>query len=148
LWNNNNKTDNKMKRLIIILAILLGAITASAQEDDAQKFKGKIGDFDITAVYMSLREIGSVEVGDSIGYYYYTDRPKTKFTLRLKDYDEVMNETSFRVSYHVVLGEYTPKGFNSGTFDGWTSAMSDNLSGTFTNSQGKEYDFWININSD
>ena len=136
-----------MKRLTIILTILLAAINASAQEDD-QKYEGKIGDFDITAVYMPLRYIGGVEVGDSIGYYYYNERPKTKFTLRLKEYDEVMNETSFRVSYHVVLGEYTPKGFNSGTFDGWTSAMSENLSGTFTNSQGKEYDFWININSD
>ena len=136
-----------MKRLAIFIAILLAAITASAQEDDAQKYEGKIGDFNITAVYMSLRDIGDANVGDSIGYYYYNDRPKTKFTLRLKDYDEepVPNETSFYMAYTIILDEYTPKGFKSGTFEGHTHHCGY-YNGTFTNSQGKEYVFYIDIN--
>lgn len=138
-----------MKRLAIFLAILLAAITASAQEDDAQKYEGKIGDFNITAVYMSLRDIGDANVGDSIGYYYYNDRPKTKFTLKLKYFEmkDIPDFSSFHVSYHIILDEYTHKGFKSGTFDGWTQSLNY-YTGDFTNSQGKEYDFSIDINWD
>ncbi len=128
-----------MKRIAIFITMLLAAITTSAQTDDDNLYDGKIGDFNIK-VSINFRNVVDAAVGDSVGYYYYNDRPKTKFTLRLKELDEDMNETSFRVSYHIILDEHTPKGFKSGTFDGWTSALSC-YNGTFKNSQGKEYDF-------
>ena len=127
-----------MKRIAILITMLLAVITASAQEED-KLYDGKIGDFNIK-VSINLRDVVDAAVGDSVGYYFYNDRPKTKFTLRLKELDEDMNENSFRVSYHIILDEHTPKGFNSGSFDGWVSALS-NYSGTFKNSQGKEFDY-------
>ena len=131
-----------MKRIAIFITMLLAAITASAQTDDDKLYDGTIGDFKIK-VCISIRNVVYSEVGDSVGYYYYIDRPKTKFTLRLKEFNEKWNE-NLRVSYHILLNEHTPKGFNSGTFDGWTSALS-NYSGTFKNSQGKEYDFMWDV---
>ena len=127
-----------MKRIAIFITMLLAVITASAQSDDDKLYDGTIGDFKIK-VCISIRNVDYSEVGDSVGYYYYIDRPKTKFTLRLKEFDKKWNE-NLTVSYHIILNEHTPKGFNSGTFDGWTSGMCD-YNGTFKNSQGKEYDF-------
>ena len=127
-----------MKRIAILITMLLAVITASAQSDDDKLYDGTIGDFKIK-VCISIRNVVYSEVGDSVGYYYYNDRPKTKFTLRLKEFDEKWNE-NLSVSYHIILNEHTPKGFNSGTFDGWVSALS-NYSGTFKNSQGKEFDY-------
>ena len=127
-----------MKKIVLFLSTLLATITASAQSDDDKLYDGTIGDFKIK-VCISIRNVDYSEVGDSVGYYYYIDRPKTKFTLRLKEFDKKWNE-NLTVSYHIILNEHTPKGFNSGTFDGWTSGMCD-YNGTFKNSQGKEYDF-------
>ena len=127
-----------MKKIVFFLSMLLATITASAQSDDDKLYDGTIGDFKIK-VCISIRNVVYSEVGDSVGYYYYIDRPKTKFTLRLKEFDEKWNE-NLTVSYHIILNEHTPKGFNSGTFDGWTSGMCD-YNGTFKNGQGKEYDF-------
>ena len=127
-----------MKKIVFFLSMIFATITASAQTDDDKLYDGTIGDFKIK-VCLSIHDVVYAEVGDSVGYYYYNDRPKTKFTLRLKEFNEKWNE-NLSVSYHIILNEHTPKGFNSGTFDGWTSAMSD-YSGTFKNSQGKEYDF-------
>jgi hypothetical protein len=118
--------------------MFFAVIAASAQTED-KLYDGEIGDFKIK-INIDFHAVVNTEIGDSVGYYYYDDRPNIKLTLRLKEFDEVMNETSFRVSYHVILNEYTPKGFNSGTFDGWISALN-NYSGTFKNSQSKEYDF-------
>ena len=127
-----------MKKIVLFLSMLLATITASAQSDDDKLYDGTIGDFKIK-VCISIRNVDYSEVGDSVGYYYYIDRPKTKFILRLKEFDKKWNE-NLTVSYHIILNEHTPKGFNSGTFDGWTSGMCD-YNGTFKNSQGKEYDF-------
>ena len=127
-----------MKKIVFFLSMLLATITTSAQSDDDKLYDGTIGDFKIK-VCISIRNVVYSEVGDSVGYYYYIDRPKTKFTLRLKEFDEKWNE-NLTVSYHIILNEHTPKGFNSGTFDGWTSGMCD-YNGAFKNSQGKEYDF-------
>lgn len=131
-----------MKRIAILITMLLAVITASAQSDDDKLYDGTIGDFKIK-VCISIRNVVYSEVGDSVGYYYYNDRPKTKFTLRLKEFNEKWNE-NLSVSYHIILNEHTPKGFNSGTFDGWTSALSC-YNGTFKNSQGKEYDFMWDV---
>ena len=127
-----------MEKIVFFLSMLLATITASAQSDDDKLYDGTIGDFKIK-VCISIRNVDYSEVGDSVGYYYYIDRPKTKFTLRLKEFDEKWNE-NLTVSYHIILNEHTPKGFNSGTFDGWISGICD-YNGTFKNSQGKEYDF-------
>lgn len=127
-----------MKKIVLFLSMICATITASAQTDDDKLYDGTIGDFKIK-VCLSIHDVVYAEVGDSVGYYYYNDRPKTKFTLRLKEFNEKWNE-NLSVSYHIILNEHTSKGFNSGTFDGWTSAMCD-YSGTFKNNQGKEYDF-------
>ena len=132
-----------MKKFVIFLTLFFAVLTASAQTNNDKLYDGKIGDFNIK-VSVSFRNAVDASVGDSVGYYYYTDRPKTKFTLRLKEFDEQMNENTFKVSYHFILNEHTPKGFNSGTFDGWTSALNS-YNGTFTNSQGKEYDFYWDV---
>ena len=138
-----------MKKITILLTFILAAISVSAQDDDVQKYEGMIGEFKVTMVYKTLEEFQYTEVGDSVGYYYYNDRPKTKFTLKLKKYEtkEIPDFSSFHLSYHIILDEYTPKGFKSGTFDGWTQSYN-NYAGTFTNSQCKEYDFSIDINWD
>ena len=132
-----------MKKITIILTLCFLILTASAQTNNDKMYDGKIGDFNIK-VNINFRNAVDAEESDSIGYYYYTDRPKTKFTLRLKEFDEKMNEKTFKVSYHFIITEHTPKGFCSGTFDGWTSALNC-YNGTFTNSQGKEYDFMWDV---
>ena len=45
----------------------------------AQKFTGKIGELDVTL----YADFSNASEGDSIGYYYYKERPKTKFKLVL-----------------------------------------------------------------
>ncbi|MBQ3657845.1 MAG: hypothetical protein II956_13570 [Bacteroidales bacterium] len=129
-----------MKKLSIFLVLFLAVFSVAAQE----KYSGKIGEFNVIA-FIDMRAAEDAQQGDSVGYYFYNDRPKTKFTLKLKSYEEVITENfeSFRTSYHIILNEYTPKGFNSGTFDGWTGALSSGYNGTFTNSQGKEYNFML-----
>ena len=131
-----------MKKIVLFLSMIFATITASAQTDDDKLYDGTIGDFKIK-VCLSIHDVVYAEVGDSVGYYYYNDRPKTKFTLRLKEFNEKWNE-NLSVSYHIILNEHTPKGFNSGTFDDWTSGMYD-YNGTFTNNQGKEYNFWWGV---
>lgn len=131
-----------MKKITIFFIMFFAVLAVSAQSSD-KLYDGKIGTFNIK-VNVDFSAAVSAEVGDSLGYYYYTDRPNIKMTLRLKQIEDVMNETTFRVSYHVVLDEYTPKGFNSGTFDGWIGALNY-YNGTFTNSQKKEYEFFLTI---
>ena len=129
-----------MKKLLFLILTVFFAVNISKAQTN---YTGKIGPFAVT-MFLSDNMEDALE-GDSLGYYFYNDRPKTRFTLKLKKYDEETtgNFESFRMSYHIILGEYTPKGFNSGTFDGWTGSLSSGYNGTFTNSQGKEYDFLL-----
>lgn len=111
-----------------ILTVLLTVGAAKAQS----KYEGKIGPYDIT---MTI-EFSSHD-GDSIGYYYYNSRPNALFKL----VQTKMEAINLHGSMHVVLDEYTPKGFHSGTFDGQLESRGDSFEGTFTNSKGKKFEF-------
>lgn len=118
-----------MKRFILLIMTVLTAVSIAS----AQKFTGKIGDFDVTMV-ANLRY---PDEGDSIGYYYYNNRPNTKFKLVLEE-----SANTDIALYRYIIKEYTPKGTHSGTFTGtFCTKWNENYYGKFTNSQGKEYEF-------
>lgn len=142
-----------MKKILFIIIALLAANTLFAQDGDGRKYTGKIGQYDITMnihigifcerddfdstddsfVGFGMTDIIDVEEGDSCGYYYYNSRPQTKFTLKVKSYaggDRLIE-----------LSEYTPKGTNSGTFEGNFGKYGSTLKGTFTNNQGEKFQF-------
>ena len=123
-----------MKRFILLIMTVLTAVSIAS----AQKFTGKIGDFDVT---MEI-DLQSGFEGDSIGYYYYNERPKTQFKLVLEESEDLDIALE-----RYVLKEYTPKGTQSGTFSGThtTKWTGEYLHGTFTNSQGKEYEFSLSL---
>ncbi|MBR3710995.1 MAG: hypothetical protein IKM99_08545 [Bacteroidales bacterium] len=111
--------------ILISLFLSVGAVKA-------QKFTGKIGPYEIT-MKISFADYD----GDSIGYYYYNSRPQTLFKLVQTELEAI----NIHGSMHVVLDEYTPKGFHSGTFDGQLESRGDFFEGTFVNSKGKEFEF-------
>ena len=74
--------------------------------------------------------------GEDAGYYYYNDRPQTKFTLKM-----IENEPNPKGFNKVVLNEYSPKGNHTGTFKGIIEGRGDGFYGTFTNGQGKKFEF-------
>lgn len=117
-----------MKRLTFVLLMVL-AIVCNAY---AQKFSGKIGEYNVT-LYADFRNASE---GDSLGYYYYNDRPGTKFKLVVAESEDL--DIALR---RYVIKEYSPKGNNTGKFVGKHSTKWDNFSGKFTNNRGKEYDF-------
>ena len=74
--------------------------------------------------------------GEKCGYYYYKDRPNTKFSLVM-----IRHESALAGSKKIVY-EYTPKGEHTGTFNGYFSTRGINFSGTFTNVRtGKKFNF-------
>lgn len=117
-----------MRKLLLLLTMTIAAVCTMS----AQKFTGKIGEFDVTL----YADFSNASEGDSIGYYYYNDRPKTKFKLVLVECEDL--DIALR---RYVIKEYTPKGNNTGKFVGRHSTKWDSFSGKFTNSRGKEYDF-------
>ena len=123
----------KKRMLLLCLVMVLTISTAMAQEDVTTKFTGKIGPYPVTLfLYPPVWNEGEVA-----GYYYYNDRPKTHFTLKLVKYEAV----NAKGSMHLVMKEYTPKGNHTGTFDGQRELRGDSFEGTFTNRQGRKYKF-------
>ena len=113
-----------------VLSVLADSI---AGDNPLQRFEGNIGPFAIT-LFWNPSDFGE---GDTVGNYYYNDRPNSVFTLKL-----VTNEAvNAKGSMHVVLKEYTAKGNHTGTFDGQYEARGGGFEGTFTTSKGKEYHF-------
>lgn len=95
--------------------------------------EGKIGPYAVT-FFRNPADIGE---GNEVGYYYYNERPNSRFRLIL-----VKNVAiNAKGSMHVVLKEYTAKGNHTGTFDGQYECRGGGYVGTFTNSKGKKYHF-------
>jgi hypothetical protein len=114
----------------------MGTLSAAAQteqEADYTKYAGKIGPYAIT-LFINMRSYGE----EDAGYYYYNDRPQTKFTLKMME-----NEPNPKGFNKVVLYEYSPKGNHTGTFKGTVEGRGDGFNGTFTNGRGKKYEFQL-----
>lgn len=125
---------NKKTLLFAILTVILavGTLKTAKAQNNNQKYTGKIGQYEIT-MFVNF----SMYDGDSIGYYYYNNRPNTKFKLVQTE----MEAINAQGSMHVVMKEYTPKGTHSGTFDGQMECRGSGFEGEFTNSKGKKYKF-------
>lgn len=125
-----------MKKILLftILTVLMavGTVKTAKAQDNVQKYTGKIGQYEIT-MFVNF----SMYDSDSIGYYYYNNRPNTKFKLIQTE----MVAINAHGSMHVVLKEYTPKGAHSGTFDGQMECRGGGFQGKFTNSKGKKFEF-------
>ena len=106
------------------------------EDNGYQVLGGQIGTHAIT---MYLNDMSTAEEDGVIGYYYYNERPGSKFRLVVESMDAINAEGSM----HLVLQEYTPDGFNSGTFDGQYECRGDFYTGSFTNSKGVVYDFTL-----
>ncbi|MBP5573931.1 MAG: hypothetical protein J6X40_07175 [Bacteroidales bacterium] len=118
-----------MKKTVFLTLITL-FLTVGAVK--AQTFTGKIGEYEIT-MKIDFADFD----GDSIGYYYYNNRPQTLFKLVQTELEAI----NIHGSMHVVLDEYTPKGNHTGTFDGQLESRGDYFGGTFKNSKGKKFKF-------
>ena len=102
-------------------------------DNPLQQFGGNIGPYAIT-LFWNPADFG---VGDTVGNYYYNDRPNSVFTLEL-----VVNEAvNDKGSMHVVLKEFTANGNHTGTFDGQYECRGGAFEGTFTTTKGKKYHF-------
>lgn len=118
----------KKTLFLTLLALFLIVGVTNAQS----KHTGKIGQYEIT-MYLGLDS----HDGDSVGYYFYNDRPNTHFKLVQTELEAI----NIHGSMHLVLKEYTPKGNHTGTFDGQYECRGGYFGGTFTNSKGKEFEF-------
>ena len=101
------------KTLFCCLMLVLGSLSTMAQTEQEmkyEKFTGKIGPYAIT-LFVNL-EYGNED--SEVGYYYYNERPKTHFTLTLVEYAAI----NAKGSMHLVLKEFSPTGYHTGTFDG------------------------------
>ena len=122
------------------------AETADAEEEedfDVDEFgdieetlEGHIGPYTIT---MNLDDLSDADVGDFAGYYYYNDRPQSKFRLKIVDYVAVNAKGSMKL----VMKEYSPKGSHTGTFNGQYECRGSYYAGTFTNSKGQKFKFEV-----
>ena len=125
-----------VKALMCCLLFVLGAFSAMAQKEQDvkyEKFTGKIGPYAIT-LFVNLEY---ADEDAEVGYYYYNDRPKSRFTLRLVEYAAI----NAKGSMHLVLKEYSPKGNHTGTFNGQRELRGDGYEGTFTNRKGEKFHF-------
>lgn len=124
------------KTFICCLMLVLGSLSTMAQTEQEvkyEKFTGKIGPYAIT-FFVNLEY---ADEDSEVGYYYYNDRPKNHFTLRLVEYAAI----NAKGSMHLKLKEFSPKGNHTGTFDGQRELRGDGYVGTFTNSKGEKYKF-------
>ena len=140
----------KKTLLTLILLSLLGSAAVMAQEtattptqsqhEKLENFTGKIGPYAITLYFNS-----QAAVGQNCGYYFYNERPKTHFTLKLKSYEPMMRDDATGMpvvwGHYWVFDEYTPKGNHTGTFDGIEIELGDSFDGTFTNQKGEKFKF-------
>ena len=124
------------KTLVCCLMLVLSSLSTMAQTEQKVKygkFAGKIGPYAIT-LFVNLEY---ADEDSEVGYYYYNDRPTTHFTLKLVEYAAI----NAKDSMHLVLKEFSPKGYHTGTFDGQRELRGDGYMGTFTNSKGEKYQF-------
>lgn len=124
------------KTLVCCLMLVLSSLSTMAQTEQKvkyEKFAGKIGPYAIT-LFVNLEY---ADEDSEVGYYYYNDRPTTHFTLKLVEYVAI----NAKGSMHLVLKEFSPKGYHTGTFDGQRELRGDGYMGTFTNSKGEKYQF-------
>lgn len=101
-------------------------LKANAYEVALEEYHGNIGPYDIE-FHFDHRING--------GYYFYTDRPATWFTLVTEQCETHGNVKK------MFIQEYTPKGTNSGHYFGTFDVASGKFEGSFTNSQGQSYSF-------
>lgn len=94
-------------------------------EDEYDIYDGKIGDYPVVLCF---------EKNKHDGFYFYKSRPENKFTLKCENKSTENNNTILEVK------EYLPDGNSTGTFKG-EYRKGSSFSGTFTNSEGKEFDF-------
>ncbi len=106
------------------------------EDIDLEEMEGKIGPYSIT---MRLHDLSDVDEGDFVGYYYYNDRPQSKFSLKIVS----MVAVNAKGSMHLVMKEFTPSGHHSGTFNGQYECRGSYYAGTFTTIKGKKYDFEV-----
>ncbi len=106
------------------------------EDEDAGKIpmSGFIGSYPIT---MYIDNLSEVDEGDYIGYYYYDERPQSKFDLIVVKYEAINTKGSM----NLILKEYSPKGAHTGTFNGQYECRGDYYTGTFTNSKGQKFKF-------
>lgn len=88
-------------------------------------YQGEIGDYPITLCFNK---------GKCDGFYFYKSRPEGKFTLKC------VNNVKVDGGRIIEVEEYLPDGKNTGTFNG-KYIKGSSFSGTFTNSEGKTFDF-------
>lgn len=106
------------------------------EDIDLEEMEGKIGPYSIT---MQLHDLSDVDEGDFVGYYYYNERPQSKFSLKVVS----MVAINTKGSMQLVMKEYTPGGKHSGTFNGQYECRGSYYAGTFTNSKGQKFDFKV-----
>lgn len=133
-----------MRKVIVslLLCLLCGVQAVKAQAaDNSVKCTGKIGPYDITMFIDP-----SVEDGYA-GYYFYNERPKTRFTLKVQDYETLYKDDAMGMptawGFRMKIFEYTPKGNHTGTFEGIFYNNGDQFTGTFTNRKGEEFKFQL-----
>ncbi len=123
-----------MKQIIIaILFCLSQSLAANAQESNVVKSTGHVGPYQITMFI----DTDFTKEGDEVGYYYYDDRPSVHFRLVMRE----LRALNAYGTMHLVLDEYSPKGKRTGTFRGQKENRGGSYDGTFTNSQGKKFNF-------
>ena len=107
------------------------------EDSDLDEMEGNIGPYSIT---MQLHDLSDVDEGDFVGYYYYNERPQSKFSLKVVKMEAINTKGSMQL----IMKEYTPQGTHSGTFNGQYECRGYYYKGTFTNSKGQKFDFKVN----
>ena len=114
LNENGNNSDNN---------------SSYSNENGLHLYQGKIGNLSIT---MFLNP--NADENEVAGYYKYNNSQiNTKFELVVVR----------RYQNRLILNEYRPDGFNCGTYDGYIEDGGVSYSGSFVNSEGKEFSFSV-----
>lgn len=100
------------------------AVTYSQDKYDI--YSGNIGDYPVTLCF---------DKNKHDGFYFYQSRPENKFTLKC-----VCSKPLGDNEVQLQVKEYIANGTNTGTFVG-KYRKGSSFSGTFTNSEGKSFDF-------
>ena len=110
-----------------------------AAADEPMERKGKIGEYPVT-----MQLIWPGKESASAGSYYYDSRRKSIFKLKYVKCGEVDSNNLTWLEQSVVIEEYTAAGNMTGTFSGSIynrAGCYTSFQGTFTNSQGKTFEF-------
>ena len=114
LNENSNNSDNN---------------SSYSNENGLHLYQGKIGNLSI-AMFLNP----NADENEVAGYYKYNNSQiNTKFELVVVR----------RYQNRLILNEYRPDGFNCGTYDGYIEDGGVSYSGSFVNSEGKEFSFSV-----